>query len=363
LATEAPSGLSWLKLSLVPGLTGASLRRLLAAFHSPAAVLAQPPSALGRIVDSALASAIARGPAPALFDAALTWADGPQRLILTPEDSRYPPLLLETPDPPPVLYAAGRSDLLQRSAVAVVGSRNATAQGMRNAEAFARSLSDAGVCVVSGLALGIDTAAHRGSLSGAGSSIAVLGSGIDVIYPRRNADLFEQLAATGLVLSEFPLATPPLAQHFPRRNRIISGLSRGCLIVEAALASGSLVTARIAVDLGRDVFAVPGSIHSPLAKGCHYLIKQGAKLVESAQDVLDELGLGAHPAISGLVQQPNAEPDVAKVLDALGHDPCDLDTLAARSQLTIDRLLALLMQLEIEGRVALTRGAYYQRLD
>jgi DNA processing protein len=363
LATDAPSLLPWLQLSLVPGVTGATLRRLLAAFHSPAAVLAQTPSALGRIVDPALATAIARGPAAPQVDAALAWANGPHRSILTPEDVRYPALLLETPDPPAVLYAAGQIDRLLQPAVAVVGSRNASAQGIRNAEAFARSLSDAGVCVVSGLALGIDAAAHRGGLRGAGSSIAVLGSGIDVIYPRRNADLFDQLTAAGLVLSEFPLSTAPIPPNFPRRNRIISGLARGCLVVEAALASGSLVTARIAVDLGRDVFAVPGSIHSPLAKGCHYLIKQGAKLVETAQDVLDELALGPHRGTVPMAQQTDAEPEVSTVLAALGHDPCDLDSLAARTHLSIDRLLALLMQLEIEGRVALTQGANYQRLD
>jgi DNA processing protein len=187
------------------------------------------------------------------------------------------------------LYARGRIELLRRPALAVVGSRNATAQGAANAESFAKALSDSGLTIVSGLALGVDAAAHRGGLAGAGSTIAVLGTGIDVIYPRTNATLAAQIAERGLLISEFPLATGALASNFPRRNRLISGLAQGCLVVEAALASGSLITARSAAEQGREVFAVPGSIHSPVSKGCHALIKSGAKLVESAEDILGEL--------------------------------------------------------------------------
>ncbi len=353
---------AWLRLSLVPGLTGVALRRLIEELGSPAAVLETPRSALISLVDPVLADAIARGPSPAQLDAALSWASVPQQVILVPDDQRYPALLRESADPPPVLYAAGRTELLQLPAIAVVGSRNATAQGMRNAEAFAQAFAQAGCCVVSGLALGIDAAAHRGGLSGCGSSIAVLGNGIDLVYPRRNAPLSADLMSQGLVLSEFALGTPPLATNFPRRNRLISGISRGCLVVEAAIPSGSLITARIAADLGRDVFAIPGSIHSPLAKGCHHLIKQGAKLVECAQDVLEELNIDAKTSAPQRVLADH-DPQADQILDALGHDPCSVDLLLARTGLSVDRLLAALMQLEIRGRVSTLAGGRYQRID
>ncbi|RPI48286.1 MAG: DNA-protecting protein DprA, partial [Betaproteobacteria bacterium] len=239
----------------MPGLTGAAWRRLVSAFGTPAAVLVQSQLALSQVVDSRLAAAILGQSNSAAAESALDWASKPRRAILTMQDPRYPALLRETPDPPPLMYAAGRIELLERPAIAIVGSRNATAQGMRNAEAFARALSTAGICVASGMALGIDAAAHRAALEAVGSTVAVLGNGIDVVYPRRNADLLQQVFAAGLVVSEFPLGTPPLATNFPRRNRIISGVARGCLVVEAALASGSLITARSAVDMGRDVFA------------------------------------------------------------------------------------------------------------
>jgi len=353
---------AWLRLSLIPGLTGVALRSLIDALGSPVAILECPRSALLRLVDPVLADAITRGPSPAHLDAALSWASGPQQAILVPDDRRYPVLLRESADPPPALYAAGRTELLQLPAIAVVGSRNATAQGMRNAESFARAFSEAGCCVVSGLALGIDAAAHRGGLSGCGASIAVLGNGIDVLYPRRNATLSTDLMSHGLVLSEFALGTAPLAANFPRRNRIISGLSRGCLVVEAAIPSGSLITARIAADLGRDVFAIPGSIHSPLAKGCHHLIKQGAKLVECAQDVLEELNIDAKtPAPQGV--PADQDPQATRILDALGHDPCSVDLLLARTGLSIQQLLAALMELEIRGHVSALAGGQYQRID
>jgi DNA processing protein len=271
-------------------------------------------------------------------------------------------LLRESPDPPPVLYAAGRTELLQLPAIAVVGSRNATAQGMRNAEDFARAFSEAGCCVVSGLALGIDAAAHRGGLSGCGSSIAVLGNGIDVLYPRRNATLSAQLMSQGLVLSEFALGTVPLPANFPRRNRVISGISRGCLVVEAAIPSGSLITARIAADLGRDVFAIPGSIHSPLTKGCHHLIKQGATLVECAQDVLEELNIDAKTNAPRR-ELADHDPQTTRILDALGHDPCSVDLLLARTGLAVNQLLAALTALEIRGHVSTLADGRYQRID
>ncbi len=358
-----PSSLScWLALHTVAGLSGASWRRLLAAFGSPAQVLRQPQRSLARVVDPELAQAIRRSPDSPAVQAALDWGAQPDQAIVTLEDPRYPHLLRETPDPPPVLFAAGRMELLARPILAIVGSRNASAQGMRNAETFARVLSAHELCIASGMALGIDTAAHRGALQEAGRSVAVLGCGIDVIYPRGNAQLYRQLAAEGLVLSEFPLGTRPLTHHFPRRNRIIAGLSHGCLVVEAALASGSLITARCAVDMGRDVFAIPGSIHSALSKGCHHLIKQGAKLVEDARDVLDELGM-AKQLLVAINPQPALDPDAASVLIALGHDPCDFDALVGRTGISVERLAALLTQLELDARVSRTDRGDYQRLD
>ena len=235
----------------------------------------------------------------------------------------------------------------------------------RNAEDFARVLSGAGLTIVSGLALGIDAAAHEGGLRGPGSTIAVVGNGVDIVYPARNRDLAHRIAAHGLIVSEFHLGTPSIAHHFPRRNRIISALSRGVLVVEAAVHSGSLITARLAAEQGRDVFAIPGSIHSPVAKGCHALIKQGAKLVESAQDVLEELGpVAAPPAAAAAPGQPAAAPAAAPsddpVLHALGFDPCDTDTLAQRSGCAVGMVSARLLELELAGEVERLPGGAYQ---
>jgi DNA processing protein len=352
----------WLTLGLIPGLRGSHWRRLLEAFGEPAGVLDQSLASLARVVDPALAAAIRHPPEEEQWQRLLTWLRKPGKAVLTLADPRYPVLLRETPDPPPLLYAAGRIDLLARPMLAVVGSRNATAQGMRNAEAFASALASHGVCVVSGLALGIDAAAHRGGLRGPGGSAAVLGCGIDVVYPTRNAELYRTLMREGVLVSEFALGTAPLAHHFPRRNRIIAGMSRGCLVVEAAAASGSLITARMAVDMGRDVFAIPGSIHAPLSKGCHELIKQGAKLVDTAADVLEELGIEA-PLETSVVAPVEAQTQHVAVLAALGHDPCDFDTLVARTGLTPQALLAALTKLELDRRATRTPAGAYQRLD
>jgi DNA processing protein len=242
-----------------------------------------------------------------------------------------------------------------------VGSRNATAQGIANAEDFARSLSAAGITIVSGLALGIDAAAHRGGLSQAASSIAVVGTGLDVVYPARNRELAHELAAHGALISEFALGTPPLASNFPRRNRVISGICRGCLVIEAALQSGSLITARLANEQGREVFALPGSIHSPLAKGCHALIKQGAKLVDSASDILEELELpttvGEAPATSRV-----DDDDAALLLDQLGYSPTSLDALCARASMAPDVVSGLLLYLELQGLIEAVPGGSYLRV-
>ncbi len=357
---------SWLRFTLVPEFGGAAQRRLLAALGSPEDALAASVNALERLVGRAAAEALKRGPEPARIAEALRWLEGEGACLLTLADPHYPAGLLETADPPVVLYARGRTELLQRPALAVVGSRNPTPGGVADAAAFAEALSNAGLTIVSGLALGIDTAAHRGGLAGASSSIAVLGTGLDRVYPARNRDLAHHLSAAGLMLSEFALATPAMAQNFPRRNRIISGLARGCLVVEAALRSGSLITARLALEQGREVFAVPGSIHSPLSKGCHWLIKQGAKLVESAQDVLEELQLLQRPEVPGTAAAapPLAVPDAAAqtVLAAMGYHPVDLDLLCARTGLTPDAASAMLLTLELDGFVSRLAGGMYQRI-
>jgi len=246
---------------------------------------------------------------------------------------------------------------LSQPSLGIVGSRNATPQGVRDAEAFAHALSDAGLTIVSGLALGIDAAAHRGGLAGAGSSVAIIGTGLDRIYPARNKALAHQLAENGLIVSEFPLGTAPLPGHFPRRNRLISGLSRGVLVVEAAPNSGSLITARVATEQGREVFAIPGSIHSPLARGCHALIKQGAKQVESAADILDELA-GQQRLTPPVLRETPSDP----VLNALDGAPTTLDTLAQRTGLTLEALSAKLLTLELDGRIAPLPGGRYQKI-
>jgi len=347
---------AWVRLSLVPGLGGGALRRLLAEFGLPERVLAAGRAALSRSVGDALAVRILADAEASMAERALAWAAGPGNAIVTLADAAYPAQLLEIPDPPALLYVRGDVRVLGRHCLAIVGSRNATAQGIANAEGFARSFSAAGVTIVSGLALGIDAAAHRGGLAGTGSTIAVLGTGIDLIYPRRNAELGAQIAARGALVSEFPLGTPPARHNFPLRNRIISGLARGVLVVEAAMQSGSLITARAAAEQGRDVFAVPGSIHSPLSRGCHALIKEGAKLVETAQDVLGELQ-AATPTPS-----PTPVTDDA-LLEHMGYDPCNVDILCERSGLTADKVSAILLQLELAGRVTGLPGGRFQRVS
>jgi DNA processing protein len=266
--------------------------------------------------------------------------------------------LLELGFAPPVLYFVGQREFLNRPALAIVGSRNATAQGRDNAEAFAQALAQAGLTIVSGLALGIDAAAHRGGLAGPGGTLAVVGTGPDRVYPARHRELAHAIVAHGGLLSEFAPGTPPAAWNFPRRNRLLSGLARGVLVVEAALSSGSLITARYAGEQGREVFAIPGSIHSPLSKGCHKLIREGAKLVETAHDVLIELGL-ASPAADA--RNPAESAPEGLLLIALGDDPVDLDTLTARTGMAAGAVLAELTELEIAGTVCPVAGGRWQR--
>lgn len=351
---------AWLRLSFAPGLTNEAFRQLLVAFGGPREILAAPRSEVARASSERAARAVLAPVPEALLARVDAWLEDPANHIITLGDASYPQALLDVPDPPLLLYAKGRVALLNAPAFSVVGSRNATQQGMAHAEAFARALSDAGLTIVSGLALGIDAAAHRGGLAGASSSIAVVGTGLDTVYPARNRDLAHELAQKGCLISEFSLGTAPTASNFPRRNRIISGLGRGCLVVEAALSSGSLITARLANEQGKDVFAMPGSIHSPLTKGCHSLIKDGAKLAESAQDILDELKLAAYPATSAGTQMKD-EPS-GRLLDALGYEPCTFDELCARCGSSADALAALLSRWELEGVIEALPGGRYQRV-
>jgi DNA processing protein len=359
--TPDPGLASWLQLTLTPGLGAAAIRGLLKQFGLPEKVLGATRAQLERAAGPAAAQLLRPDGIATAIERSLRWAEEPGHAVVTLADAAYPRLLLEIQDPPPLLYAVGRLELLQRPALAVVGSRNATTQGARNAEQFALAFSEAGLTIVSGLALGIDAAAHRGGLAGAGSTIAVLGTGVDVVYPRQNAALAKRIAESGLLLSEFPLGTAGAAHHFPRRNRLISGLTQGCLVVEAALASGSLITARAAAEQGREVFALPGSIHSPLSKGCHALIKQGAKLVESAEDVLAELTAFRRTGYASTRAAP-AAPEDEPLLVQMGFDPVDVDSLCARTGWAAKQVTAELLRLELAGRVAALPGGMYQRL-
>ena len=349
---------AWLALSLTRGLGGENARRLLREFGSPDAVFTASNHSLRSIVKPDVAAEIGNGIADSAVGPALDWLNDDSNHVVTLADNDYPQALLNIPDPPLLLYVKGRLDLLNRSALAVVGSRSATPQGINNAEAFAKSLSDAGLCIISGLAHGVDAAAHRGALRGRGSSAAIVGTGLNIVYPAANRELAHALAQQGALVSEFPLGPPPLAANFPRRNRLISGMSLGCLVVEASLQSGSLITARLALEQGRDVFAIPGSIHAPQSKGCHALLKQGAKLVETAQDILEELG----GVIETSTPAPGSEGANPLLLEHLGFDPVDVDTLSLRSGLTIAELSAMLLALELSGHICALPGGLYQRI-
>lgn len=358
----------WLRLTQIPGVGNTAQRALLKAFGLPGAIFSASHSALSAVVGTALAEKLRTHDAQAAIETALAWTAQPGNHLLTLADPAYPQTLLTAEDPPLLLYARGRIELLARPMLAIVGSRNATAQGERDAEAFAAELGQAGLTVVSGLALGIDAAAHRGGLSTEAGTVAVIGTGADRLYPARNEALARAIVNNGVIISEFPLGTPALAANFPRRNRLIAGLGLGCLVVEAAPRSGSLITARLAAEAGREVFAIPGSIHSPLSRGCHQLIRQGAKLVESAQDILEELrwekSATAQKVGDGdTATLASATTDEEQVLTVLGRTPCDLDTLSVRSGLTPAHLLAMLLPMELAGRVAQLPGSLYQRLD
>ncbi|MFO6420378.1 DNA-processing protein DprA [Hylemonella sp. W303a] len=403
---------AWLRLLLTPGLGPVSVRRLLAAFGSPQAVLSQSAAALRQVVNARQAQALNGGDEAALdgwrelLVKSWDWLHAPdaleQRAIVALGEPGYPAALLHMEDPPLMLHLMGRLEglhegrlwtgpLAERRCLAVVGSRNPTPQGALNAQQFARSLGEAGLVIVSGLALGVDGAAHEGALSESdvhanparAATVAVVGTGLDQVYPKRHAALARRIAAQGVIVSEYPLGTPPLSENFPRRNRLIAALSCATLVVEAAPQSGSLITARLALELGKEVLAIPGSIHNPQSRGCHALIRQGAKLVESAQDVLEELPAWAGVAAAAAsmpnrddasetteaTETPEAMDEALdpsepheRLLAALGADPVSLDALQARTGWPTAQLQAKLMALELNGEVARLPGGLLQRL-
>jgi DNA processing protein len=371
---------AWLRLERTAGIGPRTAAALLDAFGSPDAIFAADVPALAAHVSPAQAHALLQPPSAAtcrLLEATLDWLARPGHHVVALGEPGYPDLLARIPDPPLLLYIRGQAHLLDGPCLAIVGSRNASVQGRANAQAFAESLSGAGLCIVSGLALGIDAAAHEGALHRCGGTVAVVGTGPDIAYPARNRALCERIAQEGCIVSEYPVGTPPLPGNFPKRNRIISGLAAGVLVVEAAVQSGSLITARQAAEQGRDVFAIPGSIHAALAKGCHMLIREGAKLVDTARDVLEAL------ALSPLLAQQAARlpaPDIpltdikidnsaaglagapadAALLDALGHDPADPDILLVRLGCSPGELAARLLVLELSGRLERLPGGLIQ---
>lgn len=358
-ARDDPALPAWIHLALTPGVPRSAQRDWLRAFGSAEAVVGASVAQLAAVAGPAPARALKDADPAKPAAETQAWLREAGNVLLALDDEAYPPALLRTEDPPTLLFVTGDPAVLRRPCLAIVGSRQATKQGLEDARAFASAFSKAGHAIASGLALGIDGAAHRGGLEGDGGTIAVVGTGLDRVYPKDHHTLAREISGRGALVSEFALGTPPLAENFPRRNRIISGLARGVLVVEAALRSGSLTTARLALEQGRDVFAIPGSIHSPLSKGCHRLIKEGAKLVESAEDILSEWE--GRPAIDQFDPPPAEESGTLHT--ALGHSPATIDALVARTGRNAGDLAAELTQLELEGRVERLAGGLYRRLD
>ncbi|MES2190043.1 MAG: DNA-processing protein DprA [Pseudomonadota bacterium] len=365
---------AWLRLTLAPGVGNETSRKLLATFGSAQAIFEQSPAALRQLGSDRLERALLEEP-PALADLLQTTRDwlaaAGDRQVVTLGDAAYPASLLNIADPPLMLYMMGSLAAPSSMAgagpcLAIVGSRNPTPQGEVNARQFAKSFGASGMCVVSGLAMGVDGAAHDGALLGGGTTIAVVGTGLDRVYPKKHLELAHRIAAQGMIISEFPLGTPPISSNFPKRNRIISGLSQGVLVIEAALKSGSLITARMATEQGKEVFAIPGSIHSPQSRGCHWLIKQGAKLVENAEDVLEELKLPSSRAAESDADEEDEASEAAPAdkgfMAALGFDVVSLDALQARTGLPTPELQTKLLELELDGVLTRLPGGLFQRM-
>ena len=359
----------WLALVRMPGVGPITAQDLLAQWGSPRMLFEADDASLretGRL--SARTRDYIRRPDWAAVEQDLAWLAQPLHHAITRQDALYPPLLKQIPDPPLVLFIHGDPRTLATRQLAVVGSRNPSPPGAQNAMEFARHLAHIGLTITSGLAVGIDAAAHRGALAADGLTIAVTGTGLDQVYPTRHRPLADEIVTRGALVSEFPPGTPPRPENFPRRNRLISALSLGTLVVEAAVQSGSLITARLAAEQGREVFAIPGSIHNPLARGCHALLRQGAKLVETAHDVLEELG-----ALAAWGETPAAHPDskspaevdsteFASLLRHIAYEPIDIDTLVDRSGLTADQVSSMLVVLELHGQIASAPGGLYTRI-
>jgi len=360
---------AWLQVSQAPGIGCRTMLKLLSHFGNPEAVVSASRQQLREAGTPNQAIDFLHAGDTKGIQPALNWLQQPDNKLLTLSDPLYPPLLTEIHSPPPLLYVHGDPALLSQPQLAIVGSRNPTPAGLSNAREFAACLAGAGLTITSGLAVGIDGAAHQGALQ-RGATIAVTGTGLDRVYPARHKELAHKIAAQGLLVSEFPPGTQPKPENFPRRNRIISGLSVGTLVVEATPRSGSLITARLALEQGREVFAIPGSIHNPQARGCHALIREGAKLVESAQDIMDELGslLGTLSATTPASSAYNAEteaggfdPDYTKLLETMGFDPISADELITRTGLTPEAVSSMLLLLELDGHVSSVPGGYYCR--
>lgn len=362
--TETDEASLWIALSQIQGLGSVTTCQLLTSFGTPDNIFSASINQLKEVVNADIAKKIHQGIQADAIQPTLDWLQKNNTHLVTLADSEYPQQLLQISNPPVLFYAIGDLTWLNHHSIAMVGSRNATPQGEKNAENFAQEMCNQNLCVVSGMALGIDGAAHRGAIKSSGATIAVVGTGLDIVYPAKHRELAHQIADRGLIISEFPLGTPSKPQNFPRRNRIISGLSLGCLVIEANIGSGSLITARLATEQGREVFAIPGSIHSPVSKGCHQLIKQGAKLVESAEDILEELKnmMPKHSPIGSKAQVGTTPPKSNSLLDLMGFESIHFESLLASSALTTEELSSMLMLLELEGKITALTGGNYQRL-
>lgn len=363
----------WLRMHEIQGLGRQTTYQLLKAFGSAEAIFAASHANLRKVVSDDIANQIKAETVSDQIKITLEWLAEPNNHLITLADEDYPRLLLEIPDPPPILFAKGQLSCLQQPSIAIVGSRNPTAQGEKNAHDFAMLLAEFGFTIVSGLAIGIDAAAHRGALASNGKTIAVVGTGLDIVYPAKHRELAHEIIKQGLLISEFSLGTPSLPQNFVQRNRVISGLSMGCLVVEASLQSGSLITAKFATEQDRDVFAIPGSIHSPQSKGCHQLIKQGAKLVDAVQDIVHELksehfvSLAAIPLKKNFIPAKNTSPEEIPhadkaLLDLMSFEPVTVEYLLQHSGLTSDTLSSILISLELDNKIASMPGGRYQRI-
>ncbi len=364
--TDAQELPYWLALVRMPGVGPVTAQNLLQQWTTPRRLFEAGAAAVPGLEGPA--RAYLQQPDWEAVERDLHWLAQADCHAITWQDATYPPLLKQIADPPLVLFVQGEPSLLASRQLAVVGSRNPTAGGEQNAAEFARHLAGVGLTITSGLAVGIDAAAHRGALLAHGHTLAVAGTGLDRVYPARHRQLAHDIAAQGALVSEFPPGTPPRPEHFPRRNRLISGLSLGTLVVEAAVQSGSLITARLAAEQGREVFAIPGSIHNPLARGCHVLLRQGAKLVETAQDILEELGVLAAwgnslapPAVDTAAMKDEPQ-EFRNLLRHIGFEPTAIDTLVERSGLTADQVSSMLVVLELHGQIAASPGGLYTRI-